>query len=888
MRFTYVNNSLSFFKFIRFTLGLYTVHLLKKWIHNNKDLIKTKARNKYLLNCKRSNLVPKHLLKYVAHNLQFFNHYTGRRATFYSLRFIRSILNLEISDNFKRIKGLTSEIYRLSRAVENNMPIYLCNQFFYTQQLSLSKLREKEKIRYNKKLVWNSHKGLSFVHNASFNKIKNINYICSYDCSKTQQDLAVFRRGSNNSTPACSNNNFSIDLDPQKYDDTPRMLLEPREKWFVNSSNTSIPADVIGLLQLGEGFCLPPDNESNLLIEFIKHTENGLRRLRQGHSCINTMRSQFVSFLKPVGKLKTHRSDIDRKIIEAVWKTKRFKKEHPNIIFTKADKGNAVVALDRDEYVRNMESSLSDPDTYTLLKHNPANKVLLELKTILKRWNDRGYIALATYSSLNTSNAILPRAYGLPKIHKTGHPLRIIISSVGSPLHNLANFLHKILVNSLPPHFSQIRNSSQLIEKLSNIHIPSECCLASFDVVSLFTNVPTDMVLEIIKEKWCHIQLHTNLPQQEFVLAIKFVLESTFFLFNNRIYKQTFGAPMGSPLSPVVADLILQKLEASIFNDLTYKPIFYHRYVDDIALSVPTNQLNDLLSKFNSFHRRLNFTMEMECGGDRLNFLDLTIIKRDNTLIFDWFRKPTFSGRFLNYFSHHPFTHKRGTMYSLIDRVFRLSHPSFHKNNFDLIIKILLDNGYPLDLIFNTIRRRLHAYIRSNKRTASKKNEENPRLPYFTIPYVSCIFEKFTQFFKTITFGKLAFSCYNKLNKFIRVHKDALSLSSRSNVVYRINCLDCDASYVGQTKRTLNTRIMEHKNHIRRNSIQHSVITDHKRKSGHEFDWDNVKILDSESNYNKRLISEMIYIKKQKHGLNAHTDTALLDPIYNDLLGENL
>jgi len=72
---------------------------------------------------------------------------------------------------------------------------------------------------------------------------------------------------------------------------------------------------------------------------------------------------------------------------------------------------------------------------------------------------------------------------------------------------------------------------------------------------------------------------------------------------------------MGSPLSPVVADLILQRFESSILNDLTYKPTFYHRYVDDIALSVPFDQLNGLLAKFNSFHRRLKFTMEMECGG---------------------------------------------------------------------------------------------------------------------------------------------------------------------------------------------------------------------------------------------------------------------------------
>jgi len=62
----------------------------------------------------------------------------------------------------------------------------------------------------------------------------------------------------------------------------------------------------------------------------------------------------------------------------------------------------------------------------------------------------------------------------------------------------------------------------------------------------------------------------------------------------------------------------------------------------------------------------------------------------------------------------------------------------------------------------------------------------------------------------------------------------------------------------------LNTRISEHRNHIRRSSPQTSVITNHRLEYNHDFDWDNVEMLDEEINYNKRLISEMIHIKKQR------------------------
>jgi len=119
-----------------------------------------------------------------------------------------------------------------------------------------------------------------------------------------------------------------------------------------------------------------------------------------------------------------------------------------------------------------------------------------------------------------------------------------------------------------------------------------------------------------------------------------------------------------------------------------------------------------------------------------------------------------------------------------------------------------------------------------------------------------------------------------KLNQFIKVHKDPLPIISRPNVVYKINCLECEASY-GQTKRTLNVRIGEHRNHIKRSSPQPSVITKHRLDFGHDFDWD--KVLDEELNFNRRLISEMIHIKKQKQGLNLKKDTDLLHPIYSDL-----
>jgi len=138
----------------------------------------------------------------------------------------------------------------------------------------------------------------------------------------------------------------------------------------------------------------------------------------------------------------------------------------------------------------------------------------------------------------------------------------------------------------------------------------------------------------------------------------------------------------------------------------------------------------------------------------------------------------------------------------------------------------------------------------------------------------------FSEKFKKVIVGtklKLADHSLNKLNKFIKVHKDPLSNLQKKNVVYKICCNDCDASYAGQTGRLLKTRVAEHRNHTRRNLPSVSVITNHVMHYNYDINWNNVKVLDVEKYYHKRLVSEMLHVKRQRNGLNLQTDTDYLD-----------
>lgn len=270
-----------------------------------------------------------------------------------------------------------------------------------------------------------------------------------------------------------------------------------------------------------------------------------------------------------------------------------------------------------------------------------------------------------------TSDGGLPRAYGLPKIHKNDCPLRIIISSINSPLYSLAAYIHNYLFENLPKPSSHITNSFQLVEKLNDIHIDDHYDLISLDVISLFINVSLDLVTKGIAKRWCLISSKTNISYGEFLSALKLIMDSTYFQFDNKIYKQIFGTPMGSPLSPILADILMCDLKDRAISILSFIFPFYFRYVDNIVSAAPKLHVPYILQTFNSFHKKLCFTVEFS-NNNSINFLDTTIIVNNSYIEFNWYKKPTFSDRFLSFSSHHPLTHKKGVIIGLTDRIFKL------------------------------------------------------------------------------------------------------------------------------------------------------------------------------------------------------------------------
>ena len=149
----------------------------------------------------------------------------------------------------------------------------------------------------------------------------------------------------------------------------------------------------------------------------------------------------------------------------------------------------------------------------------------------------------------------------MPKIHKTDIPLRPIVSSIGSATYHLARELARILTPLKGQSSSYIRNSSHFVEKIQEVNLQESDRMVSFDVRSLFTKVPIQEALQVIEEK---LQDDTSLDDRTMMSPstichlTELCMKSTYFKFEDQLYEQTEGAPMGSPLSPVIADLYME------------------------------------------------------------------------------------------------------------------------------------------------------------------------------------------------------------------------------------------------------------------------------------------------------------------------------------------
>ena len=413
--------------------------------------------------------------------------------------------------------------------------------------------------------------------------------------------------------------------------------------------------------------------------------------------------------------------------------------------------------------------------------------------------------------------------------------MRPILSMVGAYNHGLATYLGK-LFSGLRDSKNICKDSFSLAKFLgqSNLH---DAYFVSYDVESLFTNVPVNEVIEYVQKTLYPPDTsrkeykYANFKYLDMKRAPEFCLKDNTFTFNGKLFVKVDGLAMGSPLAPILADIFLN----SIFDPLithydtsglrfgTYEPRFFTRYVDDILVALKDeNTANSFKLYLETLHPNIRFKIEYELF-DKIPFLDIWILKDFDKLSTAVYRKPTHSGVYIHYLSYVPFKHKVSLLKGLLYRAYNLcSDWELLHRELESLTAMLTNCGYNKDLIYRFINNFLKAHIIPDIRDSNSSQQDTisnvkPKVVFLNLPYLEDTTSKVRNailgFIKRYDLlgTKLKIIILYKcctVGQFFHI-KGKIPLDMRANVIYKITC-SCGQMYIGETRRNVYTRMAEH------------------------------------------------------------------------------
>ena len=335
---------------------------------------------------------------------------------------------------------------------------------------------------------------------------------------------------------------------------------------------------------------------------------------------------------------------------------------------------------------------------YNFMKKEKSN-----VDDLLSELVDKGSLTAAEREKLSPDGPNPARLYGLPKVHKPPvanlPPYRPIISQIGSPTYKIAKFLLGFVQPFTTNEFT-VKDTFHFVSILDGKD--HRLIMASLDVESLFTNIPLGETIDIVTEKVFEKKRKVKgISKRDFKRLLEISTKGTVFFFNGQYYRQKDGVAMGSPLGPALANAFLAHHESVWLEEcpLSFAPIFFARYVDDIfVLLRSSDHVAKLAEYLSSKHPNIRFTYELE-NNNTLPFLDVNVFRDASKFSSSVHRKMTFSGVYSNFSSFMPVTYKRGLVSTLLYRAYMIcsSFQTLH-NEIENLEKNLLKEWVPFQI----------------------------------------------------------------------------------------------------------------------------------------------------------------------------------------------
>ena len=450
--------------------------------------------------------------------------------------------------------------------------------------------------------------------------------------------------------------------------------------------------------------------------------------------------------------------------------------------------------------------------------------------------------------------------------------MRPINSSINSPNYQVSKYLANVLKHLRSNQYS-VNNSSEFKKFIQSQTVQPDEEIVSFDVISLFTSIPVKLALQVVDsklrsdDKW---QDNTNLTHGQLMSLLKFVLNNSYFVFEETHYHQIFGCAMGSPVSAVIAELVMEHIETIALQTSPVKPRWWRRYVDDANACIKTDKLEAFHSHLNSIDPDIQFTVERpstNSGKSSIPFLDtcLTVPRNSHSKPeIKVYRKPTHTDKYLPFDSHHPAKHKRSVVTTLMRRAEAIpTKPALCAAEKSHVREVLKLNGYNDNFIDRACKTK-------DKSPDSQKEEHSEKKGFVVLPYIQGVSERIK---RSLNAHNIQTTCkpHQTLASIFRKPKDRPPKDRIPGIVYKLKCKDCSFTYVGESKRSWRSRSAEH--NPARAASRESAIRHHAITTTHDIHPRDAKILETnEHNFARRLFLESFYSTIDNNTVNERRD----------------
>ena len=491
-------------------------------------------------------------------------------------------------------------------------------------------------------------------------------------------------------------------------------------KNVVNLSSRELSASEISLLSKGLKFVPTPRGVNRAILKQELETFGRILRLKWFYR--NEVKSDVINPFRPksnfnpkgkdasieiyLSRLEDEILSIDTKLKYCNLSREEFTamnslRDDPSIIIKSADKGSAVVVWGRDDYLKEADKQLGDKDVYEKVDAN-ISPLIKTIQDHLLKVQINGDLNKQIQSYFINDNPRIGRFYLLPKIHKRLHdvPGRPVISNCNFYTENISAFLDHHLQPLAKAVRSFVKDTNDFLCKLQSVNnITGKSILCTIDVVGLYPNIPHEDGLRALR-KHLEARVDKNVSTETLLELAECVLKNNVFEHNGEFYRQKRGTAIGTKMAPPYAVLFMADLEERMLHNATYKPDVWWRYIDDIFMiwEHGERRLLEFLSALNNFHPSIKFTWEY--SESQVNFLDVSVFKKDNQLVTDLFVKPTDTHQYLHASSCHVSHSKRSIPYSQCLRLNRICSDTYaFDKRCNELESWLLDRGYSDKLV---------------------------------------------------------------------------------------------------------------------------------------------------------------------------------------------